>query len=131
MVDQREYVEELEEYCRQARSNMQNMTEQIRSLELAQFEMTETIAQSTVRGSDTPLSEARSLSSMAPSLQGTQLDYFNTSDSSSKQKIQELERLVEKERHSQRKHAERIAQLEADLTLTRAELTLAQLLSNP
>lgn len=119
--EQKEMIIELEDERRASRSLVADLKNKIRKLEMAQFELAE--ADSLGPGSQ----RAQALKS-PPGSRSRSRDVAQ-----SERKVREVEGLLEKERKAraeeQHQSTERIASLEAELTITKAELSVAKLMS--
>jgi septal ring factor EnvC (AmiA/AmiB activator) len=113
--EQNELIAELEEECRNQKGTIAELRNTIRKLELAQFEQTEASAQFNNAASDN-MAATNELAVDEVQLRKLTL------------RIKELETSLQRERteraQEQQTNSERIASLEADLTITKGESTI-------
>ncbi|KAI9596178.1 P-loop containing nucleoside triphosphate hydrolase protein [Syncephalis fuscata] len=117
--EQNELIAELEEECRGQKGTIAELRNTIRKLELAQFEQMEATAQTAPPGSSGSNGSHKEVTVDEGQLRRLA------------QRIKELEASLQRERteraYEQQANSERVASLEADLTITKAELTVAKL----
>lgn len=133
ITDSEDFIRELSTENREFKTMIMELKNKIRKMELSQFENAEV-------ATSQPSTPSSTIDSFTDSLQSSQNQAPTIPRRSSKRdvettaRLREAEYLLEKERklrlEEQSKMHDRIASLEAELTITKAELSVAQLVSN-